>query len=638
MLPAAASAAGTPALPGPLAALAPLLEQYGYPALALFVLLDNCGIPAPGQTVLVLAAVFAGTGHLEFAAVVAIAFTAAVLGNTLGHLIGATGGRAFVHRWGRYVLLTPERMAGAEVFFARHGGQVVTVARFVDGLRQTNGIIAGTTGMPWPRFQVFNVLGAALWVGVWAAVGYLAGSHVGTVWRTAVRYQLWLLLALGALAVLLAARYLLRGPRGRARWRRDRVRWRRSRARLRRAPRPVSLETITWEARMTEVGTRTGPGSAEAHRAPANRTVVLSVLGATALALGAQAVGGTSARLVLLLVFVPALLAGLGTLAQTLGAAIWVTGVIVVSSVYFPPESINGRALTLATVVGASVFAVLLCARRVRREHELHRMRQSAVALQRQLLRPLPALTPDVLLHGRYRPIEEDAMVGGDLYDIADTPYGTRVVIGDVQGKGLPAIGTGFAVLGAFREAAFREPALTDVALALEAAVTRHNAYAAQSGEVERFVTATVLCLDRTAAVQAVNCGHLAPYLLTAGTAEAVPLAPGVPLGLADLAGEVRTVQWFDLPADGTLVLLTDGVTEAQDRAGAFYPVEQRLRALGDRTPDQLPEAVDEDVHRYSLGRRRDDLTVLALRRNPTAHPTRHTADAAPSPTPPPTP
>ncbi|WP_380281640.1 SpoIIE family protein phosphatase [Kitasatospora purpeofusca] len=606
MLLAADSAGGTPALPGPLAALAPLLEQYGYPALTLFVLLDNCGIPAPGQTVLVLAAVFAGTGHLDLAAVVAIAFAAAVLGNTLGHLIGATGGRAFVHRWGRYVLLTPERAARAEVFFARHGGKVVTVARFFDGLRQTNGIIAGTTGMPWPRFQVFNVLGAALWVGVWAAVGYLAGAHVGTVWRTAVRYQLWLLVALGVLAVLLTARYLLRGPR--------------ERARLRRAPRPVSLETITWEARMAEDGTRTGAGSEHEHRAPANRTVVLGVLGATLLSLGAQAAGGTSARLILLLVFVPALLAGLGTLAQTVGAAIWVTAVIIVSSVFFPPESINGRALTLATVIGASAVAVLLCARRVRRERDLHRMRQTAVALQRQLLRPLPALTPDVLLHGRYRPIEEDAMVGGDLYDIADTPYGTRVVIGDVQGKGLPAIGTGFAVLGAFREAAFREPALTDVALALEAAVTRHNAYAAQSGEAERFVTATVFCLDRTAAVQAVNCGHLAPYLLTGGNAQAVPLTPGVPLGLADLAGEVRTVQWFDLPADGTLLLLTDGVTEAQDGAGAFYPVEQRLRALGDPTPDQLPEAVDEDVRRYSRGRRRDDLTVLALRRNPIGH------------------
>ncbi|MFB8239270.1 DedA family protein [Kitasatospora purpeofusca] len=206
-----------PELPGPLAALAPLLQQYGYALVALFVLLDNCAVPAPGQTVLVLAAVYAGTGHLNFAAVVVIAFTAAVLGNTLGHLIGATGGRAFVHRWGRYVLLTPERAARAEVFFARHGGKVVTVARFVDGLRQTSGLIAGTTGMPWARFQVFNVLGAALWVGVWATFGYVAGANIGSVWRTALRYQLWLLIALGVLVAALAVRQLLRRRRRRGR-------------------------------------------------------------------------------------------------------------------------------------------------------------------------------------------------------------------------------------------------------------------------------------------------------------------------------------------------------------------------------------------------------------------------------------
>ncbi|MEU6238346.1 DedA family protein, partial [Kitasatospora sp. NPDC047058] len=199
-----------PALPGALAGLAPLLDEYGYPAVALFVLLDNCGIPAPGQTILVLASVYAGAGHLSFAAVVAIAFAAAVVGNSLGYLIGSTGGRAFVHRWGRYVMLTPARMERADGFFARHGGKVVTVARFVDVLRQTNGIIAGTTEMGWRRFQPFNVLGAALWVGVWSAFGYLAGSNIGTVYRTAVRYQLWLLIAVSVLCAALGVRQLLR--------------------------------------------------------------------------------------------------------------------------------------------------------------------------------------------------------------------------------------------------------------------------------------------------------------------------------------------------------------------------------------------------------------------------------------------
>ncbi|MFD0350438.1 DedA family protein [Kitasatospora aburaviensis] len=110
--------------------------------------------------------------------------------------------------------LTPARMERADGFFARHGGKVVTVARFVDGLRQTNGIIAGTTEMPWRRFQPFNVLGAALWVGVWSAFGYLAGTNIGTIYRAVVRYQLWLLFGLLAVCALLAVRAVLRRRRG----------------------------------------------------------------------------------------------------------------------------------------------------------------------------------------------------------------------------------------------------------------------------------------------------------------------------------------------------------------------------------------------------------------------------------------
>ncbi|MFI5645214.1 PP2C family protein-serine/threonine phosphatase [Kitasatospora sp. NPDC051705] len=362
-------------------------------------------------------------------------------------------------------------------------------------------------------------------------------------------------------------------------------------------------------------GSADGYGAEAEARAPGNRTVVLGVLASTAVVLLAQAGTGTSARLVLLLVFLPALLAGLGTLAQTIAVSVWVAVVVAVSTVLFPPTSLEARAGTLVAVLGAEAALVALCARRMGRERQLFRMRQSAVALQRQLLRPLPVLTPDVQVFGLYRPVEEDAMVGGDLYDVADTPYGTRVLVGDVQGKGLPAIGAGFAVLSAFREAAFREAALTAVADSLEAAVQRHNAYAAQAGESERFVTATVLGLERGPEVQAVNCGHLAPYLLRRGRVETVDLAAGVPLGLAELAGEVRTVQWFALPEDGVLVLLTDGITEAQDRDGEFYPVEEGLTALGTTAASLLPQALDGAARHWSGGRRRDDVTVLSLRR-----------------------
>ncbi|MCX4745501.1 DedA family protein [Kitasatospora sp. NBC_01287] len=202
--------AATPELPGPLAALAPFLTQYGYLAVGLLVLLDNAALPVPGQTVLILAAVYAGAGQLDLAAVITVAVLAAVAGDCLGYLLGRYGGRALVHRYGRYVGLTGPRLVKAEDFFARNGGRVILVARFIDGLRQTNGIIAGTTGMPWRRFMVWNTAGALLWVGAWSTAGYLAGSDIDQVYRTALRYQLYLLLALALLLVALGVRHLLR--------------------------------------------------------------------------------------------------------------------------------------------------------------------------------------------------------------------------------------------------------------------------------------------------------------------------------------------------------------------------------------------------------------------------------------------
>jgi membrane protein DedA with SNARE-associated domain len=199
-----------PPLPGPLEHLAPLLDHYGYLAVGLLVFVEDFGVPAPGETILISAAVYAGAGRLNIFAVVVIAIVAAMAGDNVGYLIGRTGGRAFVHRWGRYVLLTPERFERAEKFFVRHGGKVVTIARFIEGLRQANGILAGTTGMPWSRFLAFNSLGAVVWVGLWAAVGYATGTHIGTIYDAVTRYEVYLLVALGALIIAVLARHLHR--------------------------------------------------------------------------------------------------------------------------------------------------------------------------------------------------------------------------------------------------------------------------------------------------------------------------------------------------------------------------------------------------------------------------------------------
>ncbi|MBM9509662.1 DedA family protein [Actinacidiphila acididurans] len=202
-----------PPLPGVLGDLAPILNHWGYLAVGGLILVEDFGVPAPGETILIAAALYAGAGQLNIVAVIAIGIIAAIIGDNIGYLIGRTGGQALVLRYGKYIFLTPERFAKAEQFFTRHGGKVVTIARFVEGLRQANGIIAGTTAMPWRRFLAFNALGAALWVGLWAGLGYAAGNHISTIYTQVNRYSLYVLVALAVLVVALVLRTVLRRRR-----------------------------------------------------------------------------------------------------------------------------------------------------------------------------------------------------------------------------------------------------------------------------------------------------------------------------------------------------------------------------------------------------------------------------------------
>jgi membrane protein DedA with SNARE-associated domain len=200
-------ASGGPApLPGFLNALTGPLNHYGYWAILALVMLEDFGIPVPGETVMIAAAIYAGHHQLNVVAVGVIAFVAAVIGDNIGFAIGHFGGRALALRWGRYVFLTEERLDRAEIFFNRHGGKIIVVARFIEGLRQANGIIAGITGMRWLRFLAFNALGAALWVGTWVSLGYLAGNHINAIYGYITRYSLYLLIA----AVVVLAGYITR--------------------------------------------------------------------------------------------------------------------------------------------------------------------------------------------------------------------------------------------------------------------------------------------------------------------------------------------------------------------------------------------------------------------------------------------
>src|SRR5947209_1453060 len=204
LAPAATSAPAH--LPGVLQTLESPLNHFGYLAVAGLVLLEDFGVPVPGETILILGAVYAGTGRLNIVLVAILGFLGAVVGDNIGFAIGHFGGRRLVERYGRYIFLTPERLDKATSFFEGHGGRIIVVARFIEGLRQANGIIAGTTGMHWARFLMFNAIGAALWVAVWTSIGYFSGSNIDTIYKDATRYSTYLAIALGVLAIVYIAR------------------------------------------------------------------------------------------------------------------------------------------------------------------------------------------------------------------------------------------------------------------------------------------------------------------------------------------------------------------------------------------------------------------------------------------------
>ena len=357
----------------------------------------------------------------------------------------------------------------------------------------------------------------------------------------------------------------------------------------------------------------------EGRAVPLTWPVVISwLLGITAVLAVTGVVLSRETGLAPFLVFLPTLIAGRGTVRQTAVAAVWSTLVIIGSLFRNPLDTPAANAILVIFAVALNGLSMTQAAQRVRNEGEITRLRSAAAALQRQILRPFPLATAELVAYGLYEPMEEDSLVGGDIYEVVATPYGSRVIIADVQGKGLPAIGTAFAVLNSFREAALAEPGLGAVVDALENTVLRHNSFAAQAGGEERFVTALVLGIGSGTTVEAIDCGHVPPYLLHAGRPGRVRLGEAsVPLGLASLDPAPRAVVRFDFPYDATLLLCTDGVTEARDPSGAFFPLQERAAAWSDVPPGDIAPTVHRELRQYTHGVLTDDTALLALRRRP---------------------
>lgn len=275
-----------------------------------------------------------------------------------------------------------------------------------------------------------------------------------------------------------------------------------------------------------------------------------------------------------------------------------------------------GTPYTAAAIVAVTLAAAYASHVRLEREEILFHLRLVADAAQKVLLRPLPRLIEDVEIESLYLAAQEQARIGGDFYEAADTPYGVRLLIGDVRGKGLPAVGAASAVISCFREAAYDEPDLRGIVHRLEISIARYSAAFPGQDLPERFATAVLAEITHgSGQVRLLNCGHPPPLLVHHGEIRVLePTTASPPLNLATLIGDRYWVDTVALAPGDQLLLYTDGVTETRDRTGEFFPLPEWMRRQGPAAPRELLDRLHRDLLRYSGGRLEDDIAALAVR------------------------
>ncbi|MDF3289629.1 PP2C family protein-serine/threonine phosphatase [Streptomyces silvisoli] len=249
----------------------------------------------------------------------------------------------------------------------------------------------------------------------------------------------------------------------------------------------------------------------------------------------------------------------------------------------------------------------------------LEAVRTVAEAAQLALLPDPPRRLGPLSVAALYRAAQSEARIGGDAYAVEETPYGVRLLMADVRGKGLEAVRAVSVLLGAFREAAEQAADLVELAGRLEHALVREGRRREGDERAEGFVTALVGELDlEHGAVRLLNRGHPSPYLLheDGGVSTLDPTEPDLPLCMGKLNPQRSAADSFPFPSGATLLLVTDGVTEARDRAGHFYDPAARLAGRGPfGEPRETIDVLVRDVGGWTGGHDADDMAVLALSR-----------------------
>ncbi|MFE8949782.1 PP2C family protein-serine/threonine phosphatase [Streptomyces sp. NPDC007856] len=281
-----------------------------------------------------------------------------------------------------------------------------------------------------------------------------------------------------------------------------------------------------------------------------------------------------------------------------------------------------GTPYTAAAIVAVTLAAAYTSHLRLQREETLFQIRLVADAAQQVLLRPLPRRVQDVEIESLYLAAQEQARIGGDFYEVADTPYGVRLLIGDVRGKGLSAVGAASAVINCFRENAYDQPDLRGIIHRLETSMCRYSVAILDPDQPEHFATALIAEIPYGGGhAKILNCGHPPPLLMQNGEIRVLePTVPSPPLNLAALLGDDYHVDTFTFASGDQMLLYTDGVTETRDRTGTFFPLPEWMRQLGPAAPRELLDQLHQDLLHYSGGRLDDDIAAVAVRsRHPVA-------------------
>ncbi|MFE4393967.1 MULTISPECIES: PP2C family protein-serine/threonine phosphatase [Streptomycetaceae] len=350
-----------------------------------------------------------------------------------------------------------------------------------------------------------------------------------------------------------------------------------------------------------------------------------------------------------LLIVAPALTASFAGPRATAGvAALAFAALTVIGAVRDGLTSANIETQLSAQLI-VSALIVGLRVLRERHERELARVRSVSEAAQRVLLRPLPERIGPLHLASVYLAAEAEAQVGGDLYAAARTATGTRLLVGDVRGKGLSSLGDAALLLGAFRAAAHLHAELPDLAAYLDGSVSWDLAQLAEQSRRDRwerrerqalsalpfpppedppeesgdsgesFITAVLLDIpDDGSPVRLIDCGHPPPLLLRPdGITALAARQPSPPLGLGELAPTRYETETFPFRPGDRLLIYTDGVIEARDAQRRFYPLTERVTAWRAEHPAALLHHLRRDLLAHVGGRLNDDAAMVVVERLP---------------------